>query len=224
MNIPFSKYTEALKQVSAHQCPVTCGAQVKQTLAGFKRACAVRQEEGKAPRCKHCKGMQLPDELIVIEIPSRTIKEQNMATNPQRYPGTCEHCGEKKNVRQASGKEVCSYCEVVRIHAKKRPSSLVKALEEYAPQELRIDGERADLQDSAVDKLKAEIERLRKDNAYLTGRITAIQATKEDVSEKKVVPEPNGQLNDLALRLAMAMLRSKVEGITVDDVEMLRSC
>jgi hypothetical protein len=198
--------SELVQRMVAHQCPVTCGLPTVQSRAGFERACVIKREEGRAARCLNCEG--LPAELTVIEIAAGIIKEEHMA---QREAGKCEHCGEQKNIKTCSGKKVCAYCEILRICAKKRPDTVVAALLEFSPTSLTADSR-------TTDRFFA----LKGENNNLLSEINRLTLENKALLESIEAPVP--ALRDLALRLALAIMRANVDGLTIDDVELLRGC
>ncbi len=211
--------SERLRSVAARQCPVTSGAAVKMTLAGFKRACVARQKEGKARRCLECKGLLLPEELIVIEIGSIIKEGEEMS---KREPGTCSCCEKEKNVKMYCGALACSYCEVLMINAKNQPKVVAKVLRKFAPELFTVS---APALDNGSDKLR--ISELEQEIKELIEDKSILQQSYDGLRKKAdtATTSTNTATQDLALRLAIAILRDKAAGlVTIDDVEMLRNC
>jgi uncharacterized Zn finger protein (UPF0148 family) len=232
-------------------CPLTGGRPLSITRNGWETACAKTSADADEkmkngllsrrstnfaamrivimPACIECSG-EVPGEVEFIELSRLNIKQEDTMTT--RTPGTCDHCGEKKNVKKNSGMLVCPYCEILLINARNRPQVVAAALRKYAPElftstelstELPVETKQNALR---MAELEQEIKELVEDNLLLRESHKELKqivdAAKE--AEKNGRNQQNRAMQDLALRLAMAMLRGKIEGITYNDIETLRGC
>lgn len=185
---------------------------------------AFNQSVPQYPYCQECRGEEIPGEVEFISL--EEVKRVSLK-------GDCPYCGQKdKGLQKSYGEMVCANCSMVRINAKLRPEVLIKALEEFNPDFLKVNVEDLDVQ-GAYDKLMEENRRLAalgEENEKLKEELRkAVEAAEfKPKFERFVDGETNGKRHDLsflgeiAWKLAEGMANKSQVNIVWDDVESMK--
>lgn len=179
-----------LKEMLAHQCPLTSGLPTSMTLKGFRARCEGKQEENSHIRCEKCQGADLPPELTILALADFNQPEKEKHMTREKKQGTCDYCAKKRKVHLNKGQMVCVSCELLRNAANKDPELLIKAVKEFHPEALpkNAPADTAKLEEElaiTIAENGIHIEEIK--------RLKALQADKE--SEEK---------EDLVTRLSIA--------------------
>ena len=223
------------------QCPVTGGIMLKCTERGFREACGKYRQNLKLQKgtrseyCGICKGA-VPGEVIFIDM--KHYQSGVLKAMSETEKKSCFLCGEEKNLKNQYGREVCAYCQIIRLQAKNRPDVLIKALQECGQlPEQDPDAGASQLQEE-IDRLRTELSVAK--SALLGGgdgeTVPAMKA--ELLAARRNLEAANIRimqlenmagksldlirLQELAWKFAEGVMTGEVVGVAVEDIRLLR--